>query len=123
MVEVKEIRKNISEQSVEVGDKIPVYENQFSYLDKEGTKVTCHVNQYKMMEPGKEYILYLNYSEHDEWFYILSGLFGKVPVSEEEELLFPSSKATFLQGQPNEEEDDSYEEDILRNIRKESLEP
>lgn len=121
MVQVEEIRKNISGQDIEVGDKIKILENQFYYIDADGTKVNCHVNQYKKMEPEQEYILYLRYSEQDSWFYILSGLFGKVPVSENEELIFPASKATFFQGQSYEEDADEYEKNIMENIREETL--
>lgn len=122
MVEVKEVMKNLSEQSIEIGDNIQILENQFFYTDEEGTKVTCHVNHYKMMEPGNEYILYLKYSKEDEWFAILSGVFGKIPISEDEELVFPSSKVTFLDGQPQQDGDDSYEKQIMEKIREESLE-
>lgn len=118
MVKVTEIMKNTSGQSIEIAEEIQILENQYTYME-DGTKVTCHVNNYKMMEPGNEYILYLEYSESDEWFVILSGLLGKVPVSEEE-VLFPSSRITFYKNQPK--EDDSYTRDIMEKIRKESLE-
>ena len=52
MVKVNEIMKNTSGRDMAVGDEIRVLENQFTYVDDENTKVTCHVNQYKMMEPG-----------------------------------------------------------------------
>ena len=83
--------------------------------------MTCHVDQYKMMEPGNEYFLYLFYSEHDEWYVILSGLFGKVPVSETEDVLFPIDEITFFQKQAV-EDDDSYTRELLEDIRRESLE-
>lgn len=118
MVKVTEIMKNTSGQSIEIAEEIQILENQYTYME-DGTKVTCHVNNYKMMEPGNEYILYLEYSESDEWFVILSGLLGKVPVSEEE-VLFPSSRITFYKNQPK--EDDSYTRNIMEKIRKESLE-
>lgn len=122
MVEVKEIIKNLSEQSIEIGDNIQILENQFFYIDEEGTKVTCHVNHYKMMEPGNEYILYLKYSNSDEWFAILTGLFGKIPISEKEELVFPSSEVTFFNGQPHQDGDDSYVKEIMEKLRKETME-
>ena len=118
MVKVTEIMKNTSGQSIEIAEEIQILENQYTYIE-DGTKVTCHVNNYKMMEPGNEYILYLEYSESDDWFVILSGLLGKVPVSEEE-VLFPSSRITFYKNQPK--EDDSYTRNIMEKIRKESLE-
>ena len=118
MVKVTEIMKNTSGQSIEIAEEIQILENQYTYME-DGTKVTCHVNNYKMMEPGNEYILYLEYSESDDWFVILSGLLGKVPVSEEE-VLFPSSRITFYKNQPK--EDDSYTRNIMEKIRKESLE-
>lgn len=118
IVKVTEIMKNTSGQSIEVADEIRILENQYTYMEDE-TKVTCHVNNYKMMEPGNEYILYLEYSESDDWFFILSGLLGKVPVSEED-VLFPSSRITFYKHQP--EEDDTYTRNVMEKIRKESLE-
>lgn len=121
MVTVNEIMKNTSGHDIAVGDEIRVLENQFTYVDDENTRVTCHVNQYKMMEPGNEYFLYLYYSENDEWYVTLSGLLGKVPVSETEDLLFPTKEITFFQNQAA-ETDDSYMQELLENIRKESLE-
>lgn len=121
MVTVNEIMKNTSGHDIAIGDEICVLENQFTYVDDENTRVTCHVNQYKMMEPGNEYFLYLYYSENDEWYVTLSGLLGKVPVSETEDLLFPAEKITFFQNQAA-EKDDSYTQELLESIRKESLE-
>ena len=121
MVKVNEIMKNTSGRDIAVGDEIRVLENQFTYEDDENTRVTCHVDQYKMMEPGNEYFLYLFYSEHDEWYVILSGLFGKVPVSETEDVLFPIDEITFFQKQAV-EDDDSYTRELLEDIRRESLE-
>lgn len=119
LVKVTEIMKNTSGRDIEIGDELLILENQFTYTDEENTNVTCHVNQYKMMEPGKEYFLYLRYSEHDSWYVILSSLFGKVPVSETEEVLFPANKVTTFTGQPIEE--DSSTKQILEKIREESL--
>lgn len=121
MVKVNEIMKNTSGRDMAVGDEIRVLENQFTYVDDENTKVTCHVNQYKMMEPGNEYFLYLYYSENDEWYVTLSGLLGKVPVSETEDVLFPAEEITFFQNQAV-EDDDSYTRELLEDIRRESLE-
>lgn len=116
---VEELMKNSSGREMAVGDEIPVLENQFTYTDGEGTRVTCHVERYKMMEPGNEYFLYLYYSEHDQWFVILSGLLGKVPVSENEEVLFPASEISLFSGQQAEE--DSETKRVLEEIREESL--
>lgn len=121
MVKVNEIMKNTSGRDIAVGDEIRVLENQFTYEDDENTRVTCHIDQYKMMEPGNEYFLYLFYSEHDEWYVILSGLFGKVPVSETEDVLFPIDEITFFQKQAV-EDDDSYTRELWEDIRRESLE-
>lgn len=119
MVRVKEIMKNTSGREISIGEEIPVLENQFTYTDDENTKVTCHINQYKMMEPGNDYFLYLYYSENDGWYVILSGLFGKVPVSETEDVLFPTEEITFFQNQSAEESMDT--QSILEIIREESL--
>lgn len=51
----------------------------------------------------------------------LSGLLGKVPVSETEDVLFPTSEINFFQEQAA-EEDDFYTRKLLEAIRKESLE-
>ena len=40
------------------------------------------------VEPGNAYILYLDYSSGDEWYYIVTGMQGKIPVSGEEEILY-----------------------------------
>lgn len=119
MVQVSEIMKNTSGQQIGLEDEIRILENQFTYIDGD-TEVTCHVDQYKMMEPGKEYILYLCYSEQDEWYYLLSGLQGKVPVSEEEEILFPASQITYYVNQPKMEEGSEMQR-VMEEIRKDSL--
>jgi hypothetical protein len=121
MVKVNEIMKNTSGRDIAIGDEIRVLENQFTYVDDENTRVTCHVDQYKMMEPGNEYFLYSYYSENDEWYVILSGLLGKVPVLETEDVLFPIDKITFFQNQAV-EDDDSYTRELLEDIRRECLE-
>lgn len=120
MVKVEQIMKNTSGQQIAIGDEIQVLENQFTNID-EDTKVTYHVEQYKMMEVDHEYILYLDYSEKEQWYGILGVLQGKIPVAEDEDILFPISSITFHEGQTQREEDIEMQE-FMKDIRKSSLE-
>ena len=119
-VQVQEIMKNTSGLALAVGDEIPVLENQFTYRNTHNIAVTCHVDRYQKMQPGSQYFLYLRYSASDGWYVILSGLFGKVPVSAEEPVLFPADKLTLAKGQTA--EDGADVQQILETIRQESLE-
>ena len=120
MVEVEQIMKNTSGQKIDIGDEIQILENQFTEMDGD-TKVTYHLERYKMMEAGHEYILYLRSSQEKEGYGILGALQGKVPVSEEEDLLFPVSQITYYENQPKVEEDPELLR-VMEEVRKKSLE-
>ncbi len=120
MVQVEEIKKNTSGQPIKAGDELRILERQFSYLDGD-TIVICHLNQYKMMEPGREYILYLYYSQTDDWYVMPGAMQGKIPVSQEEDLLFPASQATG-DGDLPEPEENSQIYQAMKNIQKYTLE-
>lgn len=120
-VRVKEVLKNTSGRDIQAEDELPIIENQFTYPDGSGTQVTCHINRYQLMRPGNEYYLYLRYSENDGWYVILSGLFGKVPVAEDEPVLFPDDDLTMLSAYTA-ASSGSETQQILQNIRSESLE-
>lgn len=98
-VKIEEIYKNESGEKVNINDAITVYESQFTYVDKEAKKnVICHINGYLNMQEGKEYILYLMYSEGDQWFCPVAGAYGKIPVALEEDILVREEKLKNLNG-------------------------
>lgn len=96
-VEVKEIFKNESGRNIEIGSILPVFENEA--YDASG-KVTYHVANYKKMALGKEYMLFLYYSESDEWYVPLSAIWGKYPLDSSESVLFNDSKSKLFMATP-----------------------
>ena len=84
-VKITEIYKNESDRQLETGDTIPVFENE-AYDSKEN--VTYHVADYKKMSEGKEYILFLNYSDGDQWYVLCSAVWGKYPLDNSEPILY-----------------------------------
>lgn len=118
-VQVERIYKNNSGMQILEGDTLQVFENQFSYEDENGTIVTCHVNNYNMMEVENEDILYMNYSESDGWYTIVTGLLGKINLDDGESNLFPAEKITYFESQPVNEKDST--EKIMETLRRETL--
>ena len=120
IAKVKEVLKNDSGMNVARGDEIPVYEPQFTYYDKEKkANITWHINQYNMMQEGNEYILYLNYSLNDNWYYMAGGIFGKINVEADEPVLFEARKINLPEG--NTTDNDSYTIALLTKLREECL--
>lgn len=120
-VKVKEVLKNESAMKVTGGDELPVHEQQFTYYDKEkDANITWHVNQYNMMQEGSEYILYLNYSSQDKWYYMAGGIFGKINVAADEPPIFEAARLNLSEQQP--EKDDSYTLELMETLRDECLE-
>ena len=73
------------------------------------------------MQPGKEYYLFLRYSEENGYYVILSGLLGKVPVDENEPVLFPAAELTQLSPDAGAVEENSETKQLLERIREESI--
>ena len=73
------------------------------------------------MQPGKEYYLFLRYSEENGYYVILSGLLGKVPVDESEPVLFPAAELTQLSPDAGAVEENSETKQLLERIREESI--
>ena len=117
-VEIEVIEKNDTGKEISVGDSIRVLENQFSYKARSGNTVVCHVNQYTMMIPDKEYYLYLEFSETDQWYVPIAGFLGKVNVDEKEDLLFPASE---LSSTGTEYIEDEYIVATMRSIQQACL--
>lgn len=119
-VKVKEVLKNNSEMNVVDGDEIPVYEQQFTYYDKDKkANITWHINQYNMMQEGNEYILYLNYSLNDKWYYMAGGIFGKINIKADEPVLFEAKNINIPEGTTM--DNDSYIIALLTKLREECL--
>ena len=105
-------------RNVQPGDRLQILENQFTYAEQDGTQATCHINRYVKMQPGKEYYLFLRYSEENGYYVILSGLLGKVPVDENEPVLFPAAE---LSPDAGAVEENSETKQLLERIREESI--
>ena len=88
-VKINEIYKNDSDRQLEIGRTIPIFENE-AYDPKENT--TYHVADYKKMSVGKEYMLFLNYSDSDRWYVPCSAIWGKYPLDSSEPILYNSTE-------------------------------
>lgn len=82
-IKVDKIIKNHDSISLDSEQMIPVLENEYQ---KDST--VFHIGGYQKMELGKKYLLFLYYSEHDNWYVINGVVFGKVPTSTSESLLY-----------------------------------
>ena len=120
-VSVKEVLTDSAGRNVQPGDRLQILENQFTYAEQDGTLATCHINRYVKMQPGKEYYLFLRYSEENGYYVILSGLLGKVPVDENEPVLFPAAELTQLSPDAGAVEENSETKQLLEGIREESI--
>lgn len=120
-VSVKEVLTDSAGRNVQPGDRLQILENQFTYAEQDGTQTTCHINRYVKMQPGKEYYLFLRYSEENGYYVILSGLLGKVPVDESEPVLFPAAELTQLSPDAGAVEENSETKQLLERIREESI--
>lgn len=120
-VSVKEVLTDSAGRNVQPGDRLQILENQFTYAEQDGTQATCHINRYVKMQPGKEYYLFLRYSEENGYYVILSGLLGKVPVDESEPVLFPAAELTQLSPDAGAVEENSETKQLLERIREESI--
>ena len=120
-VSVKEMLTDSAGRNVQPGDGLQILENQFTYAEQDGTQATCHINRYVKMQPGKEYYLFLRYSEENGYYVILSGFLGKVPVDESEPVLFPTAELTQLSPDVGAVEENSETKQLLERIREESI--
>lgn len=120
-VSVKEVLTDSAGRNVQPGDRLQILENQFTYAEQDGTQATCHINRYVKMQPGKEYYLFLRYSEKNGYYVILSGLLGKVPVDESEPVLFPAAELAQLSPDAGAVEENSETKQLMERIREESI--
>lgn len=109
-VEVTQLYTNKSAQNIEVGDTLPIFENE-AY--DSGTNTVYHVANYTKMEIGKEYMLFLTYSESDHWYVPCSAVWGKYPLNDTEAVLFSADDSNVTQN--------SARENIMEQIGQEVL--
>ncbi len=84
-VKITRLYTNKSGQTIEEGDVLPIFENE-AYDAK--TNTVYHVAGYTKMEQGQEYILFLTYSEGDQWYVPCSAVWGKYPLNPSEAVLY-----------------------------------
>lgn len=70
--------------SLSTGENIPIIENEA--IDNDGT--VYHIANYTKMENNNEYILFLHYSDSDNWYVPTGVNFGKVPLDAAEALIY-----------------------------------
>ncbi|MBC2255518.1 hypothetical protein HCB46_08555 [Listeria ivanovii] len=87
---VSEVIKDETNQNLEEGSIIPIYENEG--YDKE-TNTTYHIAGYEKMENDETYMLFLSYDPEDAYYVPVGVNFGKINID--------SDKETELYGQDN----------------------
>lgn len=92
-VKITEIYKDESNRSLAVDDILPIYENE-AYVKSENA--IYHVAGYQKMLEDKEYMLFLDYSEGDEWYVPCSAIWGKYPMDSTESILFRENEEPAL---------------------------
>lgn len=80
---VCEILGGMEKKDIE-NKNIKILENEF--YDKE-ENVNYHIAGYNKMITGKSYILYLKYSENNDWYVPTGVVTGKIPVDDTEQIL------------------------------------
>lgn len=88
-VKIINIYKDGSNQDITAGSIIPIFENEAYDAEK---NVIYHVAGYKKMSIGKEYMLFLDYSESDNWYVPCSAIWGKYPLDSTEVILYNSNE-------------------------------
>lgn len=86
-ISVKDVLKNETPHELKSGDVITLLENQFS-VNVRGVNTVYHTNYYYNTIPGNSYILYLGYSPNDGTYYVTTGFQGKIPLSDNESILY-----------------------------------
>lgn len=105
-VKVTKIYTNTSDRNIEVGDILPIFENEA--YDSE-TNTVYHVAGYTKMAIGQEYMLFLTYSSSDRWYVPCSVIWGKYALNDTEADVYS-------------DDSDSEKENIMEKIRLEVLE-
>jgi len=83
-IKIDKIFKNKSNLKIKKEDIITVVENEITD-PKTGT--TYHIAGYTKMKQNQSYLLFVYYSEGDQWYVPMGVTFGKIPLDSEELLL------------------------------------
>ncbi|MDF1617918.1 hypothetical protein [Petrocella sp. FN5] len=84
-VEIKKIIKPSENKILSKGDVIEILESE--WVDEEA-KVVHHLENYKKMEKGKSYTLYLGYNEEVDNYYPIGLVCGKIPSDANEKMFY-----------------------------------
>lgn len=77
------------EKKRKVYDEIKILENEF--YDSEDN-VNYHIAGYNKMKVGKQYLLYLSYSEENGWYIPVGVVAGKIPLEKNEKNVFSNDE-------------------------------
>ena len=108
-VEIETVIKSNGD-SYESGDKILICEDIAYYPDY---NLISHLNGYQKMEKGKKYYLMLakeRPEEENSAYYIIGGVYGKIPEDEKEEIVFETKEESLAS-----EEKEKKEKWVARN--------
>lgn len=81
-VKINEVFNNATD--LNIPETIGIYENEYYDSDR---KITYHTEGYQKMQENEEYLLYLRKSMTDSFYIILGVNTGKIPLSNEVNLL------------------------------------
>lgn len=105
-IEIEKIYKDKTNLGLEQGKSINVHENE-EYEPEYNT--IYHIDDYRKMETGKEYYLFLNYTPEYDRYYILGVHRGKIPVDDNEKIFYKEDNSTAVE----------QDRDVIQKIVKE----
>lgn len=84
-VKIESIEKNATDFSVELGEVIPIFENEA--YDEEHN-INYHIAGYQKMLMDNEYLLLLKHADGNDWYIPTGVVSGKIPQDEEERKVY-----------------------------------
>ncbi|EUJ52171.1 hypothetical protein [Listeria rocourtiae] len=114
-VTIKDIQKD-STNTLKKGDKIEVLEDVATNVPIEGKKRTLTIDNYKKMEVGKSYYLYLRDSTSGDNYVLTNAFLSKYPTNEE-----PKSKLFLSEDSVTESLEETDYQNLYEDIYTEIL--
>lgn len=108
-IEITEVYKDGTNLALKQGRTINVHENEEF---EPANNTIFHIDDYRKMEKGKEYYLFLKYTPEYDRYYILGVHRGKVPVDTSEKIFYKDNNAA------GEEQDHEEVHKIIKEVQK-----
>lgn len=91
---IEKVYKDKTNLGLEQGKKINVHENE-EYEPEYNT--IYHIDDYRKMETGKDYYLFLKYTPEYDRYYILGVHRGKIPVDDNEKIFYKGDQSAAVE--------------------------